>query len=84
MDHELIRQYIKEYTIEALDASNRQVGQAADYLLTKKKPGLFTAHRKEKRAALSRVRKVFDASRSRSVWIVLKSLGLDELAKDEL
>lgn len=84
MDHTLVQKYVKEYTQEALEISDGQIPQAADYLLNKRKPGFFAAHRKEKRAALRRVRKVFDSSRSRSVWIVLKSLGLDDLARDAL
>ena len=84
MEDKLIQQYIKEYTREALQAGENQVAQAADYLLSKDQPGLFSRHRRAKRLALERVSKVFDHSRGRSVWIVLKSLGLDELARDYL
>lgn len=84
MDHQLFQEYIKEYTLEALEATNQDVSQAADYLQQKNKPGLLARDRQEKRAALHRVQKVFDSSRNRSLWIVLKSLGLDDLAKDTL
>lgn len=84
MGHSLVQKYIKAYTLEALDATDQQIPQAADYLAAKKEPGWFAKHRQEKKAALTRVRKVFDSSRNRSLWILFKSLGLDKLAKDAL
>lgn len=82
MNHELYLQYLKTYTKEALEEADYDVSEAADYLHSQKEPGFFSKHRKEKRAALRRAKKVFDESRSRPVWIVLKSLGFDEWAKD--
>lgn len=84
MDHELYQKYLKEYTLEALEEGDYDVPAAADYLLGKSNPAFFAKHKTEKKKALNRVQKVFDESRSRSVWIVLKSLGLDEIAKDYL
>lgn len=84
MDHNLVQHYIEEYTLEALEQSDGQIPAAADYLMEKKSPGFLSSHRKEKRAALKRVRKVFDSSRTRSTYIVLKSLGLDDLARKAL
>jgi hypothetical protein len=84
MDQKLYQKYLKEYTLEALEESGDDVSQAADLLLKKKKPGFFTKHRKEKREALSRVQKLFNESRDRPVWIILKSLGFDDLAKEKI
>ena len=84
MEDKLIQKYIKEYTIEALQEGENQVAQAADYLLSKEEPGLFNKHRRAKRAALERVSKVFDTSRSRRVWSVVESLGLADLVNDYL
>lgn len=84
MDHALVQKYVKAYTLEALKAADQQIPQAADYLAAKKEPGWFAKHRQEKKTALNRVRKVFDASRNRSLWILFKSLGLNELARDAL
>ncbi|MFO8035310.1 MAG: hypothetical protein R6U57_01590 [Anaerolineales bacterium] len=82
MNHERYQKYLKEYTLEALEHANYDVSEAADYLLSKSEPGFFSKDKKEKKAALRRTRKVFDESRTRPVWIVLKSLGFDDLAKD--
>lgn len=84
MDINLYQKYLKEYTLEALEHAEYDVAAAADYLLSKKSPSFFSKHKKEKKAALQRTRKVFDESRSRPAWIVLKSLGFDELAKEIL
>ena len=84
MDHKLYRQYLESYALEALEENEDDVSAAADYLLNKKKPFFLSKHRKEKRAALKRVQKLFSTSRDRPVWIVLKSLGLDKLAKDKI
>lgn len=84
MDQKMIRQYLLEYTLEALENSGDEVSAAADYLEKKSRAGLLSKDRKEKNAALLRAKKVFSASRERSLYIVLKSLGFDDLAKDKL
>lgn len=84
MDHTRFLQYLKEYALEALNRGNGDVSQAADYLEAKSRAGILARNRKEKNAALKRVRKVFSSSRGRSPYLVLKSLGLDDLAKDKL
>ncbi len=84
MDQKLFTHYLKEYTLEALEQSGDEVSAAADYIEKKKKAGLFARDRKEKNAALLRVQKVFRSSRERSLYVVLKSLGFDDLAKDKL
>lgn len=84
MDYELYRKYLEEYAMEALKESNDDVSRAADILLERKKPTLLTRHRREKREALRRLKKLFNESRDRPVWIVLKSLGFDDLAKDKI
>lgn len=83
MKYDLYQKYLKEYALEALQHGD-DVSQAADYLQNISDPPLFARHRQEKREALHRAQKVFDESRSRPPWIVLKSLGLDEAAKDYL
>ncbi len=84
MDHKLFLKYLEKYTLEALKQSEDDVSSAADYLEKMKPAGLLQKNRVEKNAALSRARKVFSSSRERSLYVVLKSLGLDDLAKDKL
>ena len=84
MDQQLYLKYLKEYTLEALDKAEDNVSQAADYLEKIPKPKFFMKDHEEKRAALSRVKKVFTSSRERSLFVVLKSLGFDDLAKEKL
>jgi len=84
LNQQLFTQYLRKYTLEALEKSGDDVSGAADYLEKVKPAGILGMNRKEKNAALSRARKVFSSSRDRSVYIVLKSLGLDDLAKEKL
>jgi hypothetical protein len=84
MDHKLFLSYIEEYTLDALEQSGDDVNLAADYLEKKRKVGLLQKDRAERNAALERVKNVFTSSRGRSLYIVLKSLGMDELAKEKL
>lgn len=84
MDHDLFLKYLEIYTKEALEQSEDDVPGAADYLEKMKKAGILVKDRAEKIAALERARKVFSSSRERSLFIVLKSLGLDDLAKEKL
>jgi hypothetical protein len=84
MNHQLYQQYLKEYTLDALEHSGDNVSQAADYLERQSRPGLFSKNRLERRAALERAKKVFASSRERSWFVVLKSLGFDDLAKGKL
>ncbi|MEA2007575.1 MAG: hypothetical protein U9O54_00485 [Chloroflexota bacterium] len=84
MDRKIYHQYLEEYVLEALGKKDDDVSAAADYLQNKKKPSIFAKYRKEKGAALKRARKLLGETRDRPVWIVLKSLGLDELAKEKI
>ena len=84
MDQKLFLKYLNEYTLEALEYAGDDVTQAADYLEKKKPVGLLKKDRVEKNAALERVKKIFSASRERSLYVVLKSLGMDDLAKEKL
>ncbi len=84
MNQKLYLEYLKEYTLQALEKSQDDVSLAADYLEEKRKPGLLSKDRNEKKAALNRVTRVFQESRQRSLYVVLKSLGFDDLAKDKL
>jgi hypothetical protein len=84
MDQKLFLKYLTEYTLEALEFAGDDVTQAADYLEKKKPVRLLGKDRVERNAALDRVKKVFSSSRERSLYIVLKSLGMDDLAKDKL
>ena len=84
MDQKLYQQYLLEYTLEALEKSGDDVSLAADILEERSKPFLWTKDRLEKKAALERAQKVFSESRERSLYVVLKSLGFDDLAKTKL
>ena len=84
MNQKLYLNYLKEYTLQALEHARDDVSLAADYLEEKRKPGLLSKDRKEKKAALERVRTIFIDSRQRSLYVVLKSLGFDDLAKEKL
>ncbi len=84
MDQQLYLKYLKEFTLEALEEAEDNVARAADYIDKIPKPKFFIKDSKEKKAALSRVKKVFTSSRERSLYVVLKSLGFDELAKEKL
>lgn len=84
MNHKLFLKYLQEYTLEALRHSGDDVSGAADYLENRKRPGMLAKNKLEKNAALDRARKVFRSSRERSLYVALKSLGLDELAKEKL
>ena len=84
MNQKLYLQYLREYTLQALEQARDDVSQAADYLEEQKKPGFLSKDRHEKKAALDRVTKIFTESRQRSLYVVLKSLGFDDLAKEKL
>ena len=84
MNQKLYLRYLRDYTLIALENSGDEVSQAADYLEQQSRPGLFSKDRLEKRAALERVKKVFSSSRERSLYVVLKSLGFDDLAKEKI
>jgi hypothetical protein len=84
MDHKLVQKYLEDYTLEALEHAGDDVSDAADYLKKVRKAGILTRNRAERNIALERVKKIFDSSRGRSLYIVLKSLGLDDLAKEKL
>jgi hypothetical protein len=84
MNQKLYLNYIKEFTLQALEYAKDDVSLAADFLEEKRKPGLLSKDRKEKKAALNRVTKIFQESRHRSLYVVLKSLGFDDLAKEKL
>ena len=82
MNHKLFQEYLEKYTLEALGQAGDDVSGAADYLEKLKKAGMLVRNRTEKNAALDRARKNFSSSRERSLYVVLKSLGLDDLAKE--
>ncbi len=84
MNQKLFLRYLKQYTLQALEKAGDDVSMAADYLDGIKKPGIFSKDREEKKAALDRATKVFLESRQRSLYVVLKSLGFDDLAKEKL
>lgn len=84
MNQKLFLHYLKEYTLQALEKAGDDVSLAANHLEEIRKPGIFSKDRKEKGAALERATKVFLESRHRSLYVVLKSLGFDDLAKEKL
>lgn len=84
MNQKLFLHYLRKYTLQALERADDDPSRAAGYLEEIKKPGIFSKDRLEKRAALDRATKVFGESRQRSLYVVLKSLGFDDLAKEKL
>ena len=78
MDWQLYQKYLKEYTIEALEESGNDVSLAADYLNKKTIIKVMFKGSREKKAALERVKKIFNSNRERSLYVVLKSLGFDD------
>ncbi len=84
MNQKLYLQYLRDYTLQALEQASDDVSLAANYLEEQRKPGLLSKDRLEKKAALDRATKIFMESRQRSLYVVLKSLGFDDLAKDKL
>ena len=84
MNQKLYLKYLHDYTLDALENAGNSVTEAADYLERKSKPGPFSRDKKEKTEALKRVIKVFQESRERSWYVVLKSLGFDDLAKEKI
>ena len=84
MNQKLFLKYLKQYTLQALKQAEDDVSLAANYLEEIKKPSILSKDRKEKKAALDRATKVFIESRHRSLYVVLKSLGFDDLAKEKL
>ena len=75
MKKALYEQYLEDYVREALNYNNHDVDEAANYLLTQRKPRFFA--KQEKKLALERAQKVFSAYRDRPLWFILKCLGLD-------
>ena len=84
MDQKLFQQYLREYTLEALEKAEDDVSLAAEILANRAKPFFWAKDRAEKKAAQERAKKVFTESRERSLYVVLKSLGFDDLAKEKL
>jgi hypothetical protein len=84
VNQKIYLKYLREYTLIALENSGDEVSQAADYLERQSRPGIFSKDRLEKRAALDRAKKIFSSSRERSLYVVLKSLGFDDLAKEKI
>lgn len=76
MNKSLYDQYLREYVREALIFGDKDVDEAANFLLNQRKPGFLS--KKEKKIALERSQKIFSAYRDRPLWFVLKCLGVDE------
>jgi hypothetical protein len=75
MNKDLFDQYLRDYVREALIYGDKDVDEAANFLLSQRKPGFLS--KKEKKEALERAQKVFSAYRDRPLWFVMKCLGLD-------
>ena len=75
MNKALYDQYLEDYVQEALTYGNQNVDEAANYLMSQRKPRFLAKH--EKKLALERAQKVFSAYRDRPLWFVLKCLGLE-------
>ena len=79
MNKAIFDQHLREYVREALIFGDKDVDEAANFLLNQRKPGFLS--RQEKKDALVRAQKIFSAYRDRPLWFVMKCLGikLDEL-----
>ncbi len=77
MELGLFRQYIEDYTKEAIENSDGTNAGIAEFLSTKKQAGRFSSHREEKNMALAEVRKAFDEHRHWPLAIVLSHLGIE-------
>jgi hypothetical protein len=75
MKKKLYDQYLRQYVHEALIYGDNNVEEAANYLLSLKKPRFFV--RQEKKLALERAQKNFSAYTDRPLWFVLKCLGIE-------
>ncbi len=76
MNQEKYQQELIDLVQEALIQGENDAAAASDYLNAMKKPGFLAS--KERKEAFYRARKVFNETRDRPVWFVLKCLGLDE------
>ena len=76
MKRELFDRYLTEYIREALIYGDKDVTEAANYLLGQRTARFFAKH--EKKEALKRAQKVFGSYQDRPLWFVLKCLGLEE------
>jgi len=74
MNHARFNQYLIEYVRQALIHSDKNVEEAASYLMSQRKPGFLS--KAEKKQALERAQKIFSAYRDRPLWFVLKCLGI--------
>ena len=75
MNNDLFDQYLREYVREALIFGDKNVDEAANFLVNLKKPGFLA--KSEKKQALERAQKIFSAYRDRPLWFVMKCLGMD-------
>jgi hypothetical protein len=74
MNQTRFKQFLIEYTKNALDNSDGTPSGAENYLRSQKKPGMFSPI--EKRDAFLRAKKIFSEMPDRPLWLVLKALGL--------
>jgi hypothetical protein len=82
MNKDLFDQYLHDYVREAMIYGNQNIDEAANFLLSKRKPRFLA--RQEKKLALERAQKIFSAYRDRPLWFIFKCLGLDsETLMDE-
>jgi hypothetical protein len=73
MNRELFDKYLHDYIRDALIYSDKNVDEAANYLLSQKTRRFFA--KQEQKEALARVQKNFSAYRDRPLWFVLKCMG---------
>jgi hypothetical protein len=76
MDYTLYHRYLNEYVAQAIRESDGTPRGIYEQLATYQVGGLFTAHKDERRRALSDARHAFDEHRHWPLDIILSQLGV--------
>jgi len=76
MDGKLYQKFLNEYVKNAVENSDGNVRQIADWLHTQEVKGLFVAHRMEKERALADAKKAFDEHAHWPLEIIISHLGI--------
>ena len=75
MNKKLFDQFLQEYVREALIFGDKNVEEAANYLMSQKNRRFFV--KQEKKLALERAQKIFSAYTDRPLWFVMKCIGIE-------
>jgi hypothetical protein len=76
MNRERYDQYLRDYIREALIYGDKDVSEAANWLMSQRTPRFFA--KVEQKEALRRAQKVFNSYQDRPLWFVLKCFDLTE------